>query len=162
MFARWITNKRIPDLNSGLRVFRRSVAERFMTLLPDGFSFTTTITVGSILERFVVVFEPVDYRHRIGRSKIRPVRDTLRIGRQLLRLGVRFAPLRTSIAFSLPLFVAFVASSSHHLIRTGSISAADWACLVAGVVTLAVGLGAEQRLRQQRGVEAGVVASRGS
>src|SRR5579862_1208249 len=70
--AQWITWTRIPDLNSGLRVFHRALAERFMDLLPDGFSFTTTITVASILEGATVEFEIVDYMPRIGKSKVRP------------------------------------------------------------------------------------------
>lgn len=162
VFARWITDMHIPDLNSGLRVFHRRVAERFMTVLPDGFSFTTTITVGSILERLVVYFEPVDYRLRKGRSKIRPVRDTLRIGRQLLRLGIRFAPFRTAVALALPFFVAFVASSLHHIVRRSGVLSTDWLWLIAGIIALGAGLRAEHRLRQQRVLDATVVAPRES
>ena len=148
-FAQWITGTPIPDLNSGLRVFQRSVGERFLPLLPDGFSFTTTITVASILERLVVRFEPVDYMPRLGRSKVRPVRDTLRIARQLLRLGVRLAPFRTSVVIALPLFVVSVAAASYHL---GRLTPAGLAALAAGIIVLATGLAAEQRVRRRRGL----------
>ena len=86
-YAQRITATTIPDLNSGMRAFRREVADDVMDLLPDGFSFTTTITVGALLGGFVVRFEAIDYLPRIGRSKLRPVRDTWKIGRQLWRLG---------------------------------------------------------------------------
>jgi hypothetical protein len=149
-FAQWITGTPIPDLNSGLRVFHRAVAERFMALLPDGFSFTTTITVTSILERLVVGFEPVDYMPRIGRSKVRPVRDTLRIGRQLVWLGLRFAPLRTSVLVALPLFVASVGLSAYHLFELGHVTPTDVVWLTASLLALAAGVGAEQLVRRRR------------
>jgi glycosyltransferase involved in cell wall biosynthesis len=162
-FAEWITRTRIPDLNSGLRAFHRAVAERFMDVLPDGFSFTTTITIASILERFVVRFEAVDYMPRIGRSKVRPVRDTLRIARQLLRLGLRFAPFRTSVSIALPLLVASAVVSAYHLLTPGHVGAADLASPTAGVLMLAIGLAAEQRVRRRRCLTAGhFVTSRGS
>ncbi len=159
-FAQWITGASIPDLNSGLRVFRRTVAERFMTVLPDGFSFTTTITVASTLEGLVVRFAAVDYMPRIGKSKLRPVRDTLRIARQLLRLGLRFAPLRTSMVLAFPLLVAFVGASSRQVIRREPIILGDLGWLVAGVATLAAGLRAEQQVRRQRRVDTEILASR--
>jgi glycosyltransferase involved in cell wall biosynthesis len=161
-FAQWITGSRIPDLNSGLRVFHRTVAERFLDALPDGFSFTTTITVASILERLVVCFEIVDYMPRIGRSKVRPARDTLRIARQLLWLGLRFAPLRTALAIAAPLFLAGAASSAYHLLRHGHVVAWDFIWPAAGLLLLAGGARAEQRVRRRRVLATECVPSRGS
>lgn len=158
-FAQWITGAVIPDLNSGLRVFQRPVAERFMALLPDGFSFTTTITVASLLERLSVHFEPVDYMPRIGRSKIRPVGDTLKIARQLLRLGLRFAPFRTGLPAAILLLLVFAASSADHLVQTGRVTGADLAWLAVALSILAVGLAAEQRVRRRRGVAARELAA---
>jgi glycosyl transferase family 2 len=153
-FAQWITGTPIPDLNSGLRVFDRAVAERFADLLPDGFSFTTTITVASIAERLVVHFEPVDYMPRIGRSKIRPVRDTVRIARHLFWLGLRLAPLRTAGAIALPLCVTGLGLSAYDLFRLGRITPGDLAVLVAGVLVLGNGIRAELGVRRRRDVAA--------
>jgi hypothetical protein len=156
--AQWITWTRIPDLNSGLRVFHRAVAERFMPLLPDGFSFTTTITVASILEGAAVRFEIVDYMPRIGRSKVRPLPDTLRIARQLLRLGVRMAPFRTSLLIALPLLAAAaLLDASARFAPTHLVSAA------AGLLVVALGWVLEQRVRRRRDAVPGpMVASRSS
>lgn len=159
-FAQWITASRIPDLNSGLRVFRRSVAERFMTLLPDGFSFTTTITVASMLEGLAVGFEAVDYMPRIGRSKVRPVRDTLRIARQLLWLGLRFAPLRTAVAIALPLLGTGLVGAGCHLLQSGRLSLADAGWLMSAVLAVAIGAGAEQGVRRRRGLASAGLALR--
>lgn len=156
-FAQWITAARIPDLNSGLRAFRRPVAERCMALLPDGFSFTTTITVASLVERLAVRFEVVDYMPRIGRSKVRPIRDTLRIARQLLRLGVRLAPWRTAAVLGGPLFLAGVAILAARLWRGDGLGAAGIGAAALGLLVLAVGAAAEQRVRRRRDLAAAAV-----
>ena len=92
--ANWIAGERIPDLNSGLRVFRREAVQGFLPILPDGFSFTTTITLGMLAHGFVVDYLPIDYHPRVGRSKIRPIRDTLNFIHLILRIGLYFAPLK--------------------------------------------------------------------
>jgi glycosyltransferase involved in cell wall biosynthesis len=149
-FAQWITGARIPDLNSGLRAFRRDVALRFLSLLPDGFSFTTTITVAALLEGLAVRFEAVDYGARIGQSKIRPVRDTFRIARQLLRLGLRFSPLRTSAAVVFPAAALLLGSSARYLVRQDRVPALDQAWLAVSLGILGVAFAAEQRVRRRR------------
>jgi hypothetical protein len=162
-FAQWITWTRIPDLNSGLRIFHRAVAERFMDVLPDGFSFTTTITVASILEGAVVCFETVDYMPRIGRSKVRPLPDTLRIARQLVRLGLRFAPFRTSLLIALPLVVAGGTFSAYGLLTSGRLTPAGLASTAVGILVFGLGLAVEQQVRRRRSLAPGTfVASRGS
>ena len=93
-FAQWVTRTHIPDLNSGMRVFRKNVVERFLNILPDTFSFTTTITIAMLANDYLVHYQPIDYYHRVGKSKIKPIRDTLRFVQLILRLGVYFAPLR--------------------------------------------------------------------
>ncbi len=161
-FAQWITGASIPDLNSGLRAFHRSVAERFIGILPDGFSFTTTITVSCLLQGLAVRFEPVDYRPRIGRSKIRPVPDTLRIGRQLLRLGLLLSPLRTALALALAFGVMFVATSTWDLLSLERIPAVTFWWFGASTATFGAGLAAELRVRRRRSVTAELATPRSS
>jgi len=93
-YMAWLAAQPIPDMNSGLRVFRRSLAERFINILPDGFSFTTTITLAMMTNGFVVDYLPISYARRVGRSKIQPIRDTLRFIQLIVRTGMYFAPLR--------------------------------------------------------------------
>lgn len=90
----WIARSDVPDFNSGLRVFRRDVAEKFLGILPDGFSFTTTITLACITNNYPVYFTPISYARRVGKSKIQPVRDTLRFTQLIVRTGMYFAPVR--------------------------------------------------------------------
>lgn len=90
----WIARTDVPDFNSGLRVFRRDVAEKFIGILPNKFSFTTTITLACITNNYPVVYRPISYARRVGKSKIQPVRDTLRFSQLIVRTGMYFAPLR--------------------------------------------------------------------
>ena len=84
----------VPDMNSGLRIFRRDRSLDFLKLLPDGFSFTTTITICLLRNRYAVEFTPISYAKRIGKSHIKPIRDTLRFTQLILRTGMYFAPMR--------------------------------------------------------------------
>jgi len=92
--AEYLTGQPIPDLNSGLRVFRREDALRLVRLLPDGFSFTTTITMALMTEGERVVFLPITYRTRTGTSKIRPIRDTAGFAMLILRTTLAFHPMK--------------------------------------------------------------------
>lgn len=107
-FAQWVTKCRIPDLNSGLRVFRKDIAYQFINILPDTFSFTTTITIAMLTNNYVVHYEPIDYRARVGKSKIKPIRDTLRFIQIILRTGVYFAPLRVFLPVAGIFFAGFL------------------------------------------------------
>jgi glycosyltransferase involved in cell wall biosynthesis len=109
-YATWIARQPIPDLNSGMRVFRRTIAERFFNILPDGFSFTTTITLAMLTNRYVVKYVPIGYAHRIGKSKIKPIKDTLRFFQLILRTGMYFAPLRIFSPLLVIFFLGFSAS----------------------------------------------------
>ena len=98
----------VPDMNSGLRVFRRPLALRYMSLLPDGFSFTTTITICLLRNRYAVEFTPISYSKRIGKSHIKPVRDTIKFTQLILRTGMYFAPLRLLSPLIIILLILFI------------------------------------------------------
>ncbi|MAE47016.1 MAG: glycosyl transferase family 2 [Planctomycetes bacterium] len=92
--ASYLAGVHIPDLNSGLRAFRRELVERYVGILPDGFSFTTTITLASLTNHHKVEYVTIDYAHRSGSSKIRPIQDTLRFISLIIRTVLYFNPLR--------------------------------------------------------------------
>lgn len=97
-FLRWLASylagTKIPDLNSGLRAIRRELVVRYRPILPDGFSFTTTITLASLTNDHRVDYVPIDYAKRSGRSKIRPIRDTLGFTQLIVRTVLYFNPLK--------------------------------------------------------------------
>jgi glycosyltransferase involved in cell wall biosynthesis len=92
--AEKLTNSAIPDLNSGLRAFRRDVALPYLRLLPPGFSCVTTITLAFLSNEHGVVYVPIDYAKRAGVSKFRFVSDAYRYILQVLRMVMYFNPLK--------------------------------------------------------------------
>jgi glycosyltransferase involved in cell wall biosynthesis len=109
MFLNWLasylTDSKIPDLNSGLRLFRRGLALEFLHILPSGFSFTTTITMAALNNGYAVQYVPIDYLPRTGSSKIRPIRDTLNFLMLILRMTLLFRPLKIFIPLSIIFFL---------------------------------------------------------
>jgi len=103
--AGFVAGEPIPDINSGLRVFRREAALRFLNMLPDQFSFTTTITLAMQVNGYLVDYVPISYYARIGRSKIRPIQDTLGFVQLVLRIGLYFAPLKVFLPISILLML---------------------------------------------------------
>lgn len=101
-FASFLAERRLNDLNSGLRVFRKSELVPFIPLLPQKFSFTTTITLCMACNGKRMVYTPIRYGKRVGRSKIRPV-DFLNFIILVLRMTVLFNPLRVFIPLGLVL-----------------------------------------------------------
>lgn len=102
--ANYLTGRSIPDLNSGMRIMARDQAERFLAILPDGFSFTTSITLAMLTNRLPVAYMSIPYYPRAGRSKIRPVYDTLNFFQLMLRTAVYFRPLKVFAPLSGLLF----------------------------------------------------------
>jgi glycosyltransferase involved in cell wall biosynthesis len=115
-YASWIVRGDIPDLNSGMRVFRREAVNRFLNILPDGFSFTTTITLAMLTNGYRVRYIPIGYAPRLGRSKIRPFRDTIGFFQLILRTGLYFAPLRVYGPILLVMFAAFATSLTYDVL----------------------------------------------
>ena len=109
--ADYLTNSKIPDLNSGLRVFKRGLIERFIDLLPDGFSLTTTITIAALTNDYQVKYIPINYYKRTGRSSIRPLQDFLGFLTLIVRLAVCFKPLNVFLPASLILVVIGLAKA---------------------------------------------------
>jgi glycosyltransferase involved in cell wall biosynthesis len=100
-FLRWLAHylsgHPIPDLNSGMRVMRKDAVMRHFNLVSDGFSFTTTTLLAMLARNSPVVYVPIDYHHRTGRSKIRPIHDTLNFLILILRVSVFFEPLKVFV-----------------------------------------------------------------
>ncbi len=107
--ANFVTDESIPDLNSGLRVFRRDAALRMFSLLPNRFSFTTTITLAMLTNGYLVDYVPINYYARVGRSKIRPIQDTLHFTELVWRIALYFAPLKVFMPVSTLLLLLAVA-----------------------------------------------------
>ncbi len=139
--ANFLVGRKIPDLNSGLRVMRREVVERFLNILPDGFSFTTTITLAMLSNGYAVRYAPIDYSPRVGRSKVRPVYDTLNFLQLICRTTLYFNPLRVFLPLALILVAAGVVVALASGLFLGRIMDVTFGvCVMSAVIVLAIGL----------------------
>jgi glycosyltransferase involved in cell wall biosynthesis len=107
--ANYLSGTKIPDLNSGFRAFDKEIALKFFNILPDQFSFTTTITLGMICSGYTIKYEPIAYHYRVGKSKISPIRDTSNFILLIMRTIIYFNPLKIFLPISLGLGVLGVA-----------------------------------------------------
>ncbi len=98
--AERIAGRKIPDLNSGLRAFRRELAMQYFSVLSNKFSFTTTITLALMADDYSVLYHPIDYYARVGRSKIVP-RHFMDFVILVLRMAMLFQPLKVFIPAAL-------------------------------------------------------------
>ncbi len=119
--AEYLAETRIPDLNSGMRVFRKDVALSYFNILPSAFSFTITITIAFLSDHYLVKFVPIPYQRREGRSKIKPVQDTLNFMQLILRTIMYFNPLKVLLPLSFLLFLAAIVIGTYSLVTQGRI-----------------------------------------
>ena len=97
----WVTGVPIPDVNSGLRVFRTSLARQYFHVISQGFSFTTTITLAAISNGYFVKYVPIDYHARVGKSKVKILRDVPRTTQIILQAVAYYNPIKLFLAFAL-------------------------------------------------------------
>ncbi len=95
------TGRHIPDINSGLRVFSKRTVETYFRDICNGYSFTTTITLIYLLTGKMVTYVAIPYNKRIGRSKVKIIRDSLRTLQYITECIVRYNPLKLFILFAL-------------------------------------------------------------
>ncbi|MEZ5978335.1 MAG: glycosyltransferase family 2 protein [Planctomycetota bacterium] len=140
--ASFLAGTPIPDLNSGLRAFRRELVLRYRPILPDGFSFTTTITLASLTNGHRVDYVDISYAHREGRSKIRPIRDTLGFTALIIRTVMYFNPLKVFYPAFGFLLLALMVSLGYDLFIESPPNLGDKTVFlfVAAVQVLTVGL----------------------
>jgi len=151
--ACFLTKTQIPDVNSGMRVFRRSVALRYIDLLPKGFSCVTTLTLAFLCNGHRVAYLPIQYRRRAGRSKFHPFMDTYRYITQIARMITYFEPLTIFFPLALGLVGLGLASSVVNLLRTGSMQEMDMMIMLSGLLVGVVGLLADLLVQYQRKLE---------
>jgi glycosyltransferase involved in cell wall biosynthesis len=137
--ANYVSTARIPDLNSGLRAFRRDVVLQYFPILPDQFSWTTTITLAMHCDKYAVSYLPIDYRERRGRSKIVPW-DAGSFAIQILRTAMLFRPLRVFLPLVLICLAFGFTKMAIDLTRDPNISASALLALMSALLILLIGM----------------------
>lgn len=105
-FASWMVMQPIADLTSGFRVVHANRFRQFLYLLPNGFSYPTTITMSFFRAGYSVAYLPIHSPRRVsGRSHISPLRDGIRFLLIIIKVGTLFSPLKLFLPVSAGFFV---------------------------------------------------------
>lgn len=149
--ASFLAEYDIPDLNSGLRVIRKKHVRRFAHILPSGFSFTTTITLSLLCNEMTIGYFPIDYKKRVGSSKIVPA-DAYRFFLLILRVTVLFNPLKVFLPLGLVPFIAGMGKFGYDITKENLSESAVMGILGA-IIIWAVGLLADQNTKLILGLD---------
>lgn len=150
--AIYISGRKIPDLNTGLKAFRRDTMLRYLWVMPDGFSCVTTMTLAFMTNGHPVAYVDTPYYARIGKSKFHPIKDTIKYVGAILRIMTFFRPMRIYMpAAAFLLFTGF-AKSAFDLLRPmkHSLEESDIILLCVGFLMGGLGLLAELIVSQRR------------
>jgi glycosyltransferase involved in cell wall biosynthesis len=102
--AEFLVSHKIPDLNSGFRIFKKEIFDLFHRFFPDGFSFTSTLTLIALNRGYTVKYIPIKYLPREGKSKIAPIRDTANFIQLICRTIMYVNPIKVFFPVSLVFF----------------------------------------------------------
>lgn len=138
--ASYLTFTRIPDLNTGLKAFKKDIMKKYLWVLPDGFSCVSTMTLAFLANGYAVKYVPIPYRKRIGTSKFHPLKDTLAYLTTVVRIVMYFKPLRVFMPLSLLLLIGSAVKSYVSFVSTGSLQESDIMIFVAAILLGALGL----------------------
>ena len=109
LFASYICKRRIQDLTSGFRAIKTNIARQFVSLLPNTFSYPTTITMAVIRSGYSLAYLPIKANRCQGKSKIKLLRDGSRFFLIILKIATLFSPLRVFLPVSAAMFLVGVA-----------------------------------------------------
>lgn len=145
MFASYVCGRRIDDLTSGFRVIKAELAGEFVNLLPNTFSYPTTLTLAVVRAGYSLKYVPITVRRRVGKSKIKLLRDGSRFLLIMLKIATLFSPLKVFLPFSIAMFLTGVGYGLFKIIFLGSRYGPTSAMLMTvAVVVFMVGLVSEQ------------------
>jgi len=143
--ANYLSGTRIPDLNSGLRVFRRRTVEDFLPILPNGFSFSTTVTLAFLTGGYPVSYVPIRTAERAGRpSNVKIMTDGFNSVLLIIRTIALFNPLRVFLPVAAVLLLVGGTYLFEELLRTQRIPGGAVLTVLSGILTFFFGILADQ------------------
>ncbi|MEA3346509.1 MAG: glycosyltransferase family 2 protein [Candidatus Auribacterota bacterium] len=138
--ASYLVKTKIPDLNSGLRVVKKSLVLKYKKYLPVTHSWVSTITLVMLSRGYKVRYVSIDYHPRVGKSTFHPLRDSYNYLSLVVRTIMYFNPLRFFLPLSLIVFFTGVAKSILDFMITHTIQESDIILLSTAVIVFAIGL----------------------
>jgi glycosyltransferase involved in cell wall biosynthesis len=144
-FASWMVMQPIADLTSGFRVVRASKFRQFLYLLPNGFSYPTTITMSFFRAGYSVAYVPIDSPRRVsGSSHIHPLRDGLRFLLIIIKVGTLFSPLKLFLPVSAGFFLTGICYYLYTYLSSGRFTNMSALLFISAVFTFLIGIVSEQ------------------
>jgi glycosyltransferase involved in cell wall biosynthesis len=139
-----LTGRRVPDLTSGFRAVRASMFKQFLYLLPNGFSYPTTITMAFLRSGYPVCFEPITAAERSGKSHIRPIRDGIRFLVIIFKIATLYSPLKIFMPVSALFFTTGLGYYAYTYFTEGRFTNMSMLVISASVIIFLIGLISEQ------------------
>lgn len=143
-FASYVTHFKIVDLTSGFRLVHKKTAQQFIYLLPNTFSYPTTLTMAYLRSGRSLKYLPIKAGRREGKSKIKLIRDGVRFFLIIAKIGTLFSPLRIFIPISFSLFLTGLGYYIYTYINNHRFTNMSALLLTTSVVVFMIGLVSEQ------------------
>jgi len=143
-FSGWMVGHRVADLTSGFRVVDAEKFREFLHLLPNGFSYPTTITMSFFRAGYSVAYVPLSFARREGRSHIRPLHDGLRFLLIIFKVGTLYSPLKLFVPISVFFFVLGLSYYAFTFLTAGRFTNMSALLLSSSVIIFLIGLVSEQ------------------
>lgn len=142
--ASWMVMQTVQDLTSGFRVVRADRFRKFMYLLPNGFSYPTTITMSFFRAGFSVGYVPIHTPRRIGRSHIRPLRDGVRFLLIIIKIGTLYSPQKLFLPISAAFFLSGIGYYLMTYLASGRFTNMSALLFISSILTFLIGIVSEQ------------------
>ncbi|HEX6549502.1 MAG TPA: glycosyltransferase family 2 protein [Gammaproteobacteria bacterium] len=142
--ASWIVGHPIADLTSGFRAVKAAKFREFLYMLPNGFSYPTTITMAFFRAGYHLAYVPIVAHKRTGKSHIQPFQDGVRFLLIIFRIGTLYSPLKVFLPFSLAFFVTGLGHYLFTLYTTHRFTNMSALLFIASILVFLIGLVSEQ------------------
>jgi hypothetical protein len=151
-FATYVTKFKIEDLTSGFRLVRKSTARQYIYLLPNTFSYPTTLTMSYLRSGRSIKYIPIEVKKRVGKSKIRLIEDGVRFFLIISKIAALFSPFRIFLPVSILLFCTGLGYYCFTFITQGRFTNMSALLLSTSIIVFMIGLVSEQisQLRYDR------------
>ena len=143
-FATLMVGKKVEDLTSGFRAVRADLCKEFLYLLPNGFSYPTTITIAFFRSAYNISYVPVDVKSRLGESHIKPIKDGIRFLLILFKIGTLYSPLKIFFPISALIFCTGICYYAYTYITFNRFTNMSALLFSTAIILFMMGLVAEQ------------------
>ncbi len=148
--AIYLSGKPIPDLNTGLKAFKREIMLKYLWVIPDGFSCVTTMTLAFLCNGHPVKYIPTQYHKRIGKSKFHPIKDTSKYLFTVIRMVMYFNPLKVFFPLGFLLMLIGAILGGKHFSMGKGLEQGDITIVLVGFMTCVLGMLADLIVAQGR------------